>query len=95
MIKISKKYKNIPELFNTSILKKYPNLEKVKTDYYNGTTFFDADYSFYHEDILTYYKCLCGKGMILEHHNYEEGMGSDTWIYCSCKDCIKKLKGGN
>lgn len=90
MIKINKKYKNIPELFGGC--KDLAELEKIKTEYYNGTTFVDEDYSFYHEDILTHYKCFCGKGEILEYYNYEEGMGSDIWIYCDCKDCIKKLK---
>lgn len=92
MKKISKKYKNIPELFGQNVLTKYPNLEKFKTDSYSGTDIWGENYS---QDVLTYYKCFCGKGRILEHYNYEEGMGSDTWVYCDCEKCIKTLKNDN
>lgn len=92
MKKISKKYKNISELFGQSILAKYPNLEKIKSECSAGT---DIWGEFYNEDRFTYYKCLCGKGTIVDHYNYMEGMGSDLWVLCDCEKCIETLKKDN
>lgn len=92
MIYLDKKYKNIPELFGGKALSKYPNLKELKDKSYFTTGFCE---DFYSEDRLTYYTCLCGKGEIVVHDNYEEGMGHDTWVLCSCKDCVKKLKKEN
>lgn len=45
----------------------------------------------YEENNYYFYKCFCGKGRILHHHNYMTGCGSDHWISCSCKKCEKLL----